>query len=447
MTMSTVLFECGVIALLTLLNGFFALAEMSLVSARKSRLQELANEGSRGAKIALKLAETPEHLLSTVQLGITLIGIVAGMYGGATLAVHLEEFLRPIPHVSAIAEPLALGSVVLVVTYATIVLGELVPKRLALTNPARTAALVAPLMLWLSRLMSPLVAGLNLSSKRILKLIHLSDEVAATQMSTEEIKIIVEQGAQAGVVEEVEQEIVNRALELGERRIDSLMTPRPDVVWIEASASFDEVVRIIGEAKHTHYPVCEDSIDNVKGMVGIKELWPLRSGGSPTEDWKSVMRPPFCVPGTTNAIKILEQFKLRRESVACVVDEYGGLDGLISITDVLKAVFVDLPLSAAEEDPIVERADGTWLLSGSVSLFDFEEHFEIALHEGEEEEVEYQTLAGFVITMLGHVPKVAESFTYRGLRFEVVDMDGNRVDKVLVAFTAEGAALTGEDDE
>lgn len=445
--MSNVFFECGVIAFLTLLNGFFALAEMSLVSARKSRLQELANDGSRGAKIALKLAESPDHLLSTVQLGITLIGIISGVYGGATIAVHLAELFRMAPYIAPFAGPLALGIVVLIVTYATIVIGELVPKRLALTNPARAATLVAPLMLWLSRLMSPLVVMLNFSSKRFLKLLRLSEEATASQMSTEEIKIIVEQGAQAGVVEEVEQEIVNRALELGDRRIDSLMTPRPDVVWIEASASFDDVVRIIGEAKHTHYPVCEDSIDNVKGMVGIKELWALRTGDGSPRDWKSAMRPPFCVPATTNAVKILEQFKLRRESVACVVDEYGGLDGLISITDVLKAVFVDLPLSPAEEDPIVERADGTWLLSGSVSLFDFEEHFEVALHEGEEEEVEYQTLAGFVITMLGHVPKVAEAFTYRGLRFEVVDMDGNRVDKVLVAFAPESAEIVSTDDE
>ncbi len=369
------------------------------------------------------------------------------MYGGATIAVHLADLLRMAPYIAPFAGPLALGIVVLIVTYATIVIGELVPKRLALTNPARTATLVAPLMLWLSRLMSPLVVMLDFSSKRFLKLLRLSEGVSAAQMSTEEIKIIVEQGAQAGVVEEVEQEIVNRALELGDRRIDSLMTPRPDVVWIESSASFNEVVKIIGDAKHTHYPVCEDSIDNVKGMVGIKELWALRTGEASTRDWKSVMRPPFCVPATTNAVKILEQFKLRRESVACVVDEYGGLDGLISITDVLKAVFVDLPLSAAEEEPIVERADGTWLLSGAVSLFDFEEHFEIALHEGEEEEVEYQTLAGFVITMLGHVPKVAEAFTYRGLRFEVVDMDGNRVDKVLVSFVPEMAAVEGEDEE
>jgi putative hemolysin len=445
--MSNVIFECGVIVLLTLLNGFFALAEMSLVSARKSRLQELANEGSRGAKIALKLTESPDHLLSTVQLGITLIGIVSGVYGGATLAVHLAGLLERVPHVGTIAEPLALSIIVLLVTYATIVVGELVPKRLALTNPARTAALVAPLMLWLSRLMAPFVAALNVASKPILRALRLSEGAAGAQMSTEEIKIIVEQGAQAGVVEEVEQDIVNRALELGERRIDSLMTPRRDVVWLEKTATFDEVIKIIGEAKHTHYPVCENTIDNVKGMVGIKELWALRSTDGAWRDWSTAMRPPFCVPGTTNAVKILEQFKLRRESVACVVDEYGGLDGLISITDVLKAVFVDLPLSPAEEDPIVERADGTWLVSGAVSLFDFEEHFEISLHEGEDEEVAYQTLAGFVITMLGHVPKVSEAFTYRGLRFEVVDMDGNRVDKVLVAFTPEVAALKEIDEE
>jgi putative hemolysin len=445
--MTGVLFECGVIVLLTLLNGFFALAEMSLVSARKSRLQELANDGSRGAKIALKLTEYPDHLLSTVQLGITLIGIVAGVYGGATLAKHLGGALVHVPYIGRFADPIALGVVILIVTYATIVLGELVPKRLAMTNAARTATIVAPVMLWLSRLMSPLVALLNFSSKRILKVLRLTEGEAAAQMSTEEIKIIVEQGAQAGIVEEVEQDIVNRALELGERRIDSLMTPRREVVWLETTATLDEVVAIVGEAKHTHYPVCENTIDNVKGMVGIKDLWALRSGIESQRDWRSVMRPPFCVPGTTNAVKILEQFKLRRESIACVVDEYGGLDGLISITDVLKAVFVDFPLSPAEEDPIIERADGSWLVSGAVSLFDFEEHFEVSLHEGEDEEVEYQTLAGFVITMLGHVPKVAEAFTYRGLRFEVVDMDGNRVDKVLLAFVAEHDTLSSDGSE
>jgi putative hemolysin len=443
--MSSIFFECGVIAFLTVLNGFFALAEMSLVSARRSRLQEMANEGSRGARIALKLAESPEHLLSTVQLGITLIGIVSGVYGGATLAVHLANALRPLPLIGPVAGPVAVGVVILLVTYATIVLGELVPKRLALTNSARTAVFVAAPMLWLSRLMSPLVVVLNVSSKGILRLLRLGDEATQAQMSTEEIKIIVEQGAQAGVVEEVEQDIVNRALELGERRVDSLMTPRRDVVWIESTATFDEVVRVISEAKHTLYPVCEDTIDNVKGMVGIKDLWALRSSGGPGVDWRVVMRPPFCVPATTNALKLLEQFKRRRENVACVVDEYGGLDGLVSITDVLKAVFVDLPLSPAEEEPIVERADGSWLVSGALSLFDFEDHFEISLQEGEEEEsVEYQTLAGFVITMLGHVPRVAESFSCRGFRFEVVDMDGNRVDKVLVTACPESAAIVDE---
>lgn len=430
--MSTVFFECTVIVLLILLNGFFALAEMSIVTARRSRLQEMANDGSRGARIALRLAEAPDHLLSTVQLGITLIGIVSGVYGGATIAVELGNLMREWPYIGPFAAPAALSLVVLAVTYASIVVGELVPKRLAITNAARTAAIVAPLMLWLTRFLSPFVALLNFSSKRILNLLRLGD-AAPAQMSTEEIKIIVEQGTQAGVVEEVEQDIVNRALELGDRRIDSLMTPRREVVWIEREASFDDVVAIIGEAKHTHYPVCENTIDNVKGIVGIKDLWSLRTADGGARDWRSVMRPPFCVPATTNALKILEQFKLRRENIACVVDEYGGLDGLVSITDVLKAVFVDLPLSPAEEEPIIERADGTWLVSGAVSLFDFEDYFEIALHEGEEE-VEYQTLAGFVITMLGHVPRVTESFVLRGLRFEVVDMDGNRVDKVLVSF-------------
>ncbi|MBE9128241.1 MULTISPECIES: hemolysin family protein [unclassified Coleofasciculus] len=428
--MSSLTRELFFVFLLILLNGIFAMSEMAIVSARKVRLQQLANRGNAKARTALELTHSPNQFLSTVQIGITLIGILAGAFGGATIANKLATQLEAIPFLAANAEAIALFVVVLIITYFSLVLGELVPKRLALNNPELIATGVASQMRFLANLAAPAVHLLSYSTDMVLRLLGIGPS-REPEVTEEEIKILIQQGTDAGMFEEVEQDIVQRVFGLGDRRVSALMTPRPDIIWLDLDDT-SEVNRnkIIGSS-HTRFPVCQGSIDNVLGVVQVTTLLGRCLVGHPL-DLTACLKQPLFVPESTRALRVLELFKKSGPHLALVVDEYGVIQGLVTLNDLLEALVGDIPsVDDRDEVQAVQREDGSWLVDGMLSIDEFRRLFKIEELPGEQRG-NYHTLGGFVITHLGRIPAAAEHFEWGGLRFEVMDMDGNRVDKVLV---------------
>ncbi len=421
--------EMLIIFLLIIVNGVFAMSEIAIITANKTRLQRLAEDGDRGARAALGLAAAPNHFLSTVQIGITLIGVLAGAFGGATLAEQLAAGISQVPLLGAYAETIGVSVVVVAITYLSLVIGELAPKQLALSQAERIASIVAAPMRWLTALVSPLVTVLSVSTHLVLKLlgVRASGEPAMTE---DEIRIIIRQAAQAGVLELVEKDMVQRVLRLGDRRISSLMTPRVEIEWLDLDRSPQELERQIQDSPHSYFPVAQGDIDNVLGVMRARDFMSRCMAGQPANP-KDLLAPLF-VPESMSVLKALESFKARRSTVALVIDEYGGLIGMVTMSDILKAIIGDIPLEDDRDEPeIIQREDGSWLLDGLLSTDELQEHLGLVLPE--EEEGSYQTLGGFIMTHLGRIPAVAERFEYGGMCFEVVDMDGNRIDKVLVA--------------
>lgn len=428
--MTVLIFECLVIFLLLVANGVFAMAEMAIVSARRARLQQRAAEGHRGARVALELAAAPGDLLSTVQIGITLIGIVAGAFGGAGISRVLAAWFATIPALAAYGEPLAFGLTVLVITFFSLVIGELVPKRVALSAPEAIASFMAAPMRLLSRVASPAVAVLGWCTDGLMRLmgIRAGGEAPVTE---EEIKIMVEQASQAGMIEPAEHDIVKNVFRFGDLRAGAIMTPRGDVVWLDAARPASENLPRIASSHHSYFPVCQGSLDVVLGMASVKQLWADASAGQPLDITKALVRPLF-VPETMPALGLLELFKQTRKHIALVVDEYGGTQGVVSLIDVLEAIVGDLPTPEAHGDEmIVRRADGSLLLDGLVPVDRFKDVFRLKALPGEDRG-HFQTMGGFMMAQLARVPKVADSFEWNGYKFEVVDMDGNRVDKLMV---------------
>lgn len=426
--MSDLTFNILFIILLIIANGIFAMSEIAVVSARKARLQQMANEGNAKARAALELASSPNRLLSTVQIGITLIGILAGVLGGATIAEELAGRLVTIPLFEPYAEVIALSAVVLGITYLSLVIGELVPKRLALHNPERIACAIAAPMRSISVIASPAVHLLSVSTDAVLRILGIR-AVAEPTVTEEEIKILIEQGTKAGAFEEAERYMVERVFRLADRRVGELMTPRTEIIWLDIEDSSLEVRRKIAESGHSRFPVCQGSLDNILGVVKVKYLLGRDLAGKPA-DLKASLRRPLFVPESTHALKVLELFKQSGTHISLVVDEYGSIQGLITLNDILEEVVGDIPTVEELAQPrAVQREDGSWLLDGMLSVDEFKEIFRKRKLPGEGS---YQTLAGFVLMQMGRIPSVGNHFEWGGLRFEVVDMDGNRVDKVLV---------------
>ena len=423
--------EVLIIILLIAVNGMFALAEVAVVASRKARLKQKAKEGNLKAKAALELAESPTRFLATVQIGITLIGVLAGAFAGATLSEQLAEYLKRFSALSAHADAISLGLVVLVITYLTLVMGELVPKRIALHSPERIASLVALPMRWLSVLASPLVTILSLSTDTVLRLVGMkaSKEPPVTE---QEITGMIEQGAQAGIFEPAEHTMVKRVFRLGDRTVDSLMTLKPDIVWIDLDNPREDNLRKLTESVFSRLPVCRGDLDNVVGILRAKDM--LRqclTCGIP--DIKDVMQEPVFVPETLPALKLLEKMKEDRTHLVLVVDEYGTLKGLVTLNDILEAIVGDLPsLDESDEPYAVRREDGSWLLDGMLPMDEFKEHLKID-RLPDEETGRYVTLSGYVLSRMDRIPSAGDWFEADGLRFEIMDMDGNRIDKVLVS--------------
>ena len=423
--------EISVVVALTVLNGLFAMSETAMVSARRARLKERAQGGDRGARTALELAEDPNRFLSTVQIGISLIGVLAGAFGGAALAGPLAEVLRAVPVLAPYAELVAFAVVVGAITYLSLVVGELVPKRLALGAPEAVASLVARPMRFLSALTAPVVWFLGASTDAILRLLRISPSSEAP-VSEQEVEILLDEGARAGVFEAEERDLARRALQLDDRPVRELMTPRPKIVWLDADDPPEEHRRIVTESRHSWFPVARGDLDDLLGLASIKDDW-ARGGeaGDGAGLLDSLKRPPM-VPERVPATRALETFKRSGIPAAIVADERGNIEGLVTPTDVLEALVGGMPDAedpAGEEPNVVMRADGSLLIDGLTMAGDLKEC--LGLPELPYEEEDYQTVGGMVMVGLGRVPAVSDSFQWEGWRFEVVDMDGNRVDKVL----------------
>lgn len=428
--MSQLTFEIIAIFILLIANGIFAMSEMAIVSARKARLKQRADQGDKKAMNALRLADSPGQFLSTVQVGITLVGILAGAFGGARIAERLVPYLSGLPYLDAYAETVAFGIVVIIITYFSLVIGELIPKRLALHSPEAIARRVASPMSKLSKLAGPLVRLLDGSTDGLLRIAGLR-ESADPPVTEDEIKILIEQGIHAGVFVETERDMVERVFHLADRRVGEIMVPRTEMIWLNVEDSPSEIQATISGSPHSRFPVCEGSADNVIGVVHVKNLWAQNLTHHPS-DLKTSLQKSLFVPESMPVFKALEAFRQSRAQLALVVDEFGGIEGLVTTNDILEAIVGDLPEPGESLEPLIkQREDGSYLVDGSMLIAEFKKAFAISHLPGEEDEW-YQTVGGFVMSQLGKIPRVSDKFEWQGLKIEVLDMDRNRVDKILV---------------
>lgn len=419
-----------IILFLIFINGIFSMSEIAIISARKARLLQKVEEGDQRARVALDLANEPNMLLSTVQIGITLVGVLSGAFGGATLAGEFAGFFDRFSFIHPYGESVALGLIVLCITFFTLVIGELVPKRIALNHPERIAIRAASPMRFLAGIASPAVHLLSFSTDLVLRMIGFKPS-AEPPVTEEEIKILIEQGTVAGVFEEAEQDMVSRVLRLGDRRVGALMTPRKRIVWLDVNESAERNRRRILKSMRSRFPVCQGRLSNVLGVVHVKDLLTRCLSGR-TLDIRSGLQQPLFVLEGTHVLRVMELFKESGTQVALVVDEYGTIEGLVTLTDLLESIIGDLPsLDDAGERPIVQREDGSWLVEGMIPVDELREFLDAGRFP-EEDTGDYETLGGFVMNVLRRIPEVGDHFECCGFRFEVVDMDGHRVDKVLV---------------
>lgn len=413
-----------IILAVILINAVFVLSEMSVASSRKARLQQRVNEGDKRAGRALKLIQNPNLFLSTVQIGITLIGVFVGAIGGAALSEPLTLVLVRIPVLRDYADTLAIGIVVVIITFFSIVLGELVPKRIALHNPEQIASVLAGPMIVVSKIFAPFVWLLGRITDFILKTIGVKPG-SEPPVTEEEIHLLIDQGTQAGVFEESEQDMVEGVFSLGDQRVYSLMTPRTDIVYLDINDSIEEIRKKIEESGFSRFPVRQDSLDVLLGIVRARDMLVRSLSGDPIK-LKDLLKPAYFIPETMLASRALEIFKEKGTELLLVIDEFGGIQGLLTINDILEEIVGQIEM---EEPQATQRQDGSWLLDGMLEVDEFKDIFKLNALPHEDE---YETLSGFVMMSLGRVPQSADHFEWQGLRFEVIDMDGRRVDKVLV---------------
>ena len=436
--------EIALVLVLALCNGFFALSEMALVASRKSRLKQMAKT-SRRAVLALRHAEAPEHFLSTVQVGITLVMLSTGAIAGDALGGHIADALQAeglawlAPYTRILG--ILLGFVL--ISFIQIVIGELVPKRLALSAPERFSTYAAIPMLLLSRLTAPFVWLLNVSSNLLLRLLRVNQHGRGV-VTEDEIRLLVAESAEQGVLDPDEHNMVNRVLRLGDRTVDSVMTPRMRIAWLDLAATREENIEVLRQTPYSRYPVYRGDESDVVGVVEVKRLLHGFADGK-LEMFEHLSKPLF-VPATARALDLLEEFRDAETPLALVVDEYGDIEGVVTVNDLLAAVVGASQIGHggdAEDAPIVQRADGSWLIDGSLSTDDLRELLLVGELPGEQEH-DFRTVAGMVMTALGHIPQTGEVFAWHGIRFEVVDLDGARIDKLLVT---PASSLELSDDE
>jgi putative hemolysin len=427
---SSILAELAIIVVLILANGLFAAAEIAVVSARRGRMEQQAQLGRRGAAEALELIENPNRFLSTVQVGITMISTLAAVFGGASLTSALEVWIGTVPALAPYATSIALSAVVLLISYLSLILGELVPKRLALQNAEGTASVVAPLMRRLSRAASPIVGFLTASTELMLRLLGKHNQ-AESSITEDDIIALVREGAAGGTVEAAERELITNVFTFTNRTVRSLMTPRTQITAIAIDTPFSEALRTISASGYSRLPVYQDSLDQIAGILYIKDLLPSW-GQSTSIDLRSLIRPPLYMLESQRAIVAFQRLQEQRSAMAIVVDEYGQVDGLITLEDLLEEVFGDITDEYDQtSESVVRRDDGSYLVDGLISFADLQARLSLPAADLPEAQ-EFETVAGFLLALLGHIPMPGEQAGWQGYRFEVIDMDGHRIDKVML---------------
>lgn len=433
--MNEILFEIVFIAVLIVINGLFSMTEIAVVSSRRVRLARAAEDGSRGAATALELQEHPERFLSAVQIGITLVGVLSGAFGGALLSDEIASLIGTVPALAPYAPSIGFGIIIVLITYFSLVVGELVPKNIALTRPETIASIFSRPMNFVSKLTSPVVWLLSTSTSLILKLLRVGKSTDAA-ITEEEIKAHIAHGTELGVLEEAEQDLIESIIRLDDQRVTAIMTPRVKIEWLDLDDGIEKLRSELALTSYSRLPLSRESLDNVSGFVKARDvLAQLLSGGE--LDLESVVKEPVFVPETKTVLELVDVFKSAGSSIALVIDEFGSVSGLVTMNDVLEEIVGDLPVGGVIRQSVVIRDDGSMLLDGQLSVVDFQDV--LKLSEIPEDELDaYQTLAGFVLARIERVPVEGDKFDWEDYQFEVVDMDGRRVDKILVTRKSDG---------
>lgn len=418
--------EIVIIAVLIILNGLFSMAEISIVSAKKSRLEELLRKGNKAAKDVLNLSANPNRFLSTVQIGITSIGILTGVFGGATISSFVKDILLDIGVSIRIADDLAIAIVVIIITFLSIVIGELLPKRIGLTNPETISLIIAKPMIILSKVTAPFVWLLGITTDFFIKLFGIKKSESSL-VTEEEIKALVEEGTTHGTIAEIEQDIVEKVFFVGDLRIEKLMTVRRDVVWLDVNDSNEENIGKIAEGEHSIYPLCDGNIDSVLGVIYTKDLF-RKIAKNETIDLRTCIREAVFFPVNQKTYNVLDRFKETGNHFGFAINEYGEVEGIVTINDILDELVGDITVD--DEPTIVRRDDGSYLVDGKLPFAEMVEELEI--DDIEPIHIEFNTVAGFMLHHLKEIPKATDKMKWRSYTFEVVDMDGNRIDKIMV---------------
>ncbi|MEP7372243.1 MAG: hemolysin family protein [Chitinophagaceae bacterium] len=423
--------EIFILLALIFVNGLFVMSEIALVSARKSRLEHQAAKGDESARKALDLSNNPEKFLSAAQIGITLIAILTGVYSGERFGALLQPVIEKIEVLRPYADTISTTIIVIIVTFLSIIFGELIPKQIGLLRAERIAKLVATPMNVFASITHPIVWLLNKISHlffRVFNIKRLKDDA----VTEEEIKTLITEGTEAGTIDEAEQEIIERVFHLSDRNITSLMTHRSDIIWFNLDDTEETIKEKIVSEPHSVYPICDNTIDNIKGVVAIKDLYVTPD----TIQFKNLMRPALFVPENNTAFQVMEKFKESKLHSCFIVDEYGTILGLITLNDILEAIIGDMPQPDMLDYEVTEREDGSYLVDGQIPFYDFLSHFEKAewMNEGEQE---FDTLAGFILHRLERIPHTGDKLEWKGFDIEIMDMDGHRIDKVLVTISNE----------
>lgn len=422
----SLLLEFAIVLLLVLLNGFFAMSELAIVSARRARLKPLADRGHRGARRALRLAAEPTQFLATVQIGITLVGIVAGAYSGATLSVPVAAMIADWPWIGEYSYPVAVTLVVAAITYLSLVIGELVPKRIAMNYAEAIAMRVALPMMFVARVGTPIVFALRVSTEALLRLLRVP-HTQENKITEEEIKVMIAEGTDAGVFMQQERHMIEGVLHLADHSVRTIMTPRPDIEWVDVQEDAAELMPKVFDAEHSRLLLCEGAIDEVIGFVYVKHLLMQVAAGQKLEP-RACLKEALTVHETTTVLRMLDLFRQRASNLAIVLDEYGGVQGIVTPRDIFAAIAGEFAEDAAEEPGITRRQDSSWLVDGRIRMGDLER----AIGARGLSDPEYSTVAGLVLHRMGRLPQIGESVTFGGYRFEVVDLDSRRIDKIIV---------------
>jgi putative hemolysin len=423
--------EVFILLVLIILNGLFVMSEIALVSARKGRLESMRNKGDEKAKAALDLAENPEKFLSTAQIGITLISILTGVYSGEKFSEHLKPFIETITLFKPYASTISTVLIVILVTFLSIILGELVPKRIGMLRAEKIARAVAGPMNFLSAFAYPVVWLLNNITALIFKLFNIKAN-SDNAVTEEEIKAMISEGSEHGTIEEEEKEIIERVFHLGDRKITALMTHRTEIVWFDVDDTVKTIIDKADDIIYSTYPICDKTVDDIKGIIYIKEL--LKANEN--TPLKNIIKPAIFVPENNSPYQLLEKIKETKIHSCFIVNEYGTLEGMITLNDILEAIVGDVPQSGQEEYEIKQRTDGSYLVDAQITFYDFLSHFDKTEWMNEAAH-QFDTVAGFVLHELERIPNTGDAFDWRGFNFEIVDMDGQRIDKLIVKIPAD----------